>query len=165
MKLLKCAVYLFAVGMAVLTVGKVIPRRWFDGNKFPFSTFSFEKGGLLYKKLGIHHWKCKLPDASLKARNMVVKRTGIHPDAKKLEQLICESCVAEASHYGLIFLSLPVLTLYPGAPGRLIFLLCIVGNLCFSLIQRYNRPRLQRVLQKMRKTASAQDTLSAVTAG
>ena len=165
MKLINCAAYLFAVGIAVLTAGKMIPRRWFDGDKFPFSSFSFEKGGLLYRKLGIHRWKCKLPDASLKAKNMVVKRTGINPDVEKLERLVQESCVAEAAHYALIFLSLPVLTLYPGTPGRLIFLLCIVGNLCFAVIQRYNRPRLQRVLQRMRKTTSAQDVLSAVTAG
>ena len=149
LQVLNCAIYLFAVGMAVLATGKLLPRKWFPSDRFPFKTWRWERGGRIYRKLRLQRWKDRMPDASLRSKNMVRKKTGTHPDTELLQTLVAETCVAEISHWALMVLSLPVLWIHPGTGGRIIMLLCILGNFVFVIIQRYNRPRLLRAL-KMR---------------
>ena len=80
---------------------------------------------------------------------MYEKKVSIQPDKENLRRLIQETCVAEIVHYQLIILSLPVLRIWPGAGGVVSFSLCVVGNLAFSILQRHNRPRHSKALQRL----------------
>ena len=66
-----------------------------------------------------------------------------------LRQMINETCIAELTHFLLCFTGLVVFWLWPGAGGLVVWLIyCIFGNLPFIIIQRYNRPRLLRLLRR-----------------
>ena len=66
---------------------------------------------------------------------------------EQLPRMIEETCVAEFIHFLLILLGFYALRLWPGTGGAVFTAVYILlGNLPFLIIQRYNRPRLQRLL-------------------
>ena len=71
------------------------------------------------------------------------------PDEDTLRQMINETCIAELTHFLLCFTGLAVFRLWPGAGGLVVWLIyCLLGNLPFIIIQRYNRPRFLRLLRR-----------------
>ena len=63
--------------------------------------------------------------------------------------MIEETCVAELTHGLLCIAGLVLLAIWPGTGGVILTVIYIVfGNLPFLLIQRYNRPRLQKLLAR-----------------
>lgn len=149
MELLKCVLYIAAIGMVSNLVGTALPRSWFNPERFPYRTFSWEQGGKVYEKLGIREWKDKLPDMSKFMQNMYRKEVNIRPNAENLDRLIQETCVAELIHDILIVLSLGVVKIWRGNWGWFLWGLCLLGNVPFILIQRFNRPRLQKTLRRL----------------
>lgn len=148
---LQCALHVGVAGILMRYIGNLYDRSWFRWNKFPYKPFSWEASGKVYRRLRVKAWKDRVPDASKKHKDMYEKKVNIQPDAENLRRLIQETCVAECVHYQLIFLSLPVLKIWSGIGGRIVLALCIVGNLIFAVIQRYNRPRLVRVLERLER--------------
>lgn len=151
MKLLYCVLYIAAIGIASHFIGNALPRRWFRWERFPYRSFSWEREGQIYKAIRIQDWKDKVPDMSKLCSGMVRKEVRGRPTAGSTERLIAESCVAEAVHFALLFASLPVTVIWNGAGGWIVYCLCILGNLPFMLIQRYNRPRLCKLLARLAK--------------
>ena len=65
----------------------------------------------------------------------------------QLPRMIEETCVAEFTHFVLILLGFYALRLWPGTGGAVVTAIYILfGNLPFLIIQRYSRPRLQKLL-------------------
>ena len=61
--------------------------------------------------------------------------------------MIQETCVAELTHALLCLAGIAVFWIWPGPGGLILFLIDVfLGNLPFILIQRYNRPRLIRLM-------------------
>ena len=55
-------------------------------------------------------------------------------------------------HFLLIIFAIPTIYFLDGAEGYIFFFIYgIIGNLPFIIIQRYNRPRLIKLLEKMEK--------------
>ena len=144
---LKCVLYLLALALLAHPVGQALPRRWFDGGRFPYKCYKWEKQGKLYTRIGVDRWKTLVPDMSRILPDMVKKR--VEPTAVTAAQadvLVQETCVAEAVHTASSLLGLVCLTLWPGWGGVIVWLVWfLLGNLPFILIQRYNRPRLIRL--------------------
>ncbi len=141
MGLLQCAGYLALIGVGAHILGEALPRDWFDPSHFPYKCAKWEEA--LYKALGVRSWKDKLPDMSRIMPDMVPK------SVKRAEPsaLLAETCVAECIHWLLSLAGLFCLKIWPGPGGRSVFLLWfLAGNLPFIMIQRYNRPRLERYL-------------------
>ena len=125
-----------------LIVGTIVPRcikqptnrRWFQQK-------SYEPK--LYETLKVKRWKDHMPTydpASFSLRE------------NSLEQIVHTSCVSEAVHEVIILLSF-VPALFAIRWGELpVFLitssLAALFDGCFVIMQRYNRPRLQRILSK-----------------
>lgn len=128
-------------------MGQALPRRWFDGGRFPYACYKWEKQGKLYTRIGVDRWKTLVPDMSRILPDMVKKR--VEPTAVTAAQtavLVQETCVAEAVHTASSLLGLICLWLWPGWGGAAVWLVWfLLGNLPFILIQRYNRPRLMRL--------------------
>ena len=150
MKLLKCAIYLALTGIVGFFFGRIMPKRWIKPEKGWFRSFSFEKNGAVYEKLGIRKWQNRVPDMRrilpfmMPAKNL----SGDYED--RLPVMIQETCVAELVHIVGIVLCLPCLWMWPGAGGVIVTAIFIgLLNLPFILIQRYNRPRLIRLQQKL----------------
>lgn len=151
MQLLLCALYVFCIGILSHFIGNALPRSWFCAEKAPWRSAGWERDGRIYDAIGIRKWKDKVPDSSKYARDMVPKSIAARPTCESIGRLVAETCVAECVHAALMLASLPVLWIWPGAGGAVVYFLCILGNLPFILIQRFNRPRLLRMQQRMRR--------------
>lgn len=152
MYFLRCVCYFAIVGVAAFPLGRLAAGHGFRFDAFPFKSFSFEREGQVYKCLGIAKWQGRVPDMSRILRgSMPEKRIEGRPDRNGLLRMIQETCVAETVHVLLCVAGLGAVWLWPGAGGWIMWLVyCLVGNLPFILIQRYNRPRLVRLLRRCR---------------
>lgn len=132
--------YHFAMRLAVgYVVPRLVPRDaavrgWFREKKF-------EAG--LYNVLRVKQWKDHMPTYDPVSFSL---------KHNTLEQIVYNSCVSEAVHEAIILFSfIPLLfSLKWGAfPVFLVTsILTALFDSCFVLIQRYNRPRLLRILSK-----------------
>ena len=146
-KLRRCLVYLAAIGAVFFYIGRLLPGNWFYGDRFPFRCFAFERDGRVYEKLGIRRWKDKVPDMSrILPRVMLPKRLGWGVQPERVERMIQETCIAEAIHVLLCIAGLHCMQLWPGIGGLAAAVLNVLGNLPYIIIQRFNRPRLARLL-------------------
>lgn len=150
MKLLQCLLYVALIGVASHFIGLAMPREWFDPDSSLFRRRHWEENGELYRRLNIRAWKDKLPDTSKVVKTMYTKQVSTHPDETNLQRMIQETCVAEFIHLLLIVLSLGVTRIWKGKNGWICWILCILGNLPFILIQRFNRPRLRSALERIK---------------
>ena len=121
-----------------------IPARWLDPDRGWFRIRPWERGGDFYRDiLGIDRWKNKLP--TLKGLTHFSKKHLDGDGPGYLERFIVETCRSESNHMRAIF-SVVVMKLWtPFGLWFLCLVLALVGNLPFICIQRYNRPRLQRL--------------------
>lgn len=146
--------YLAATGAASFFLGRIVPEALVRPDRFPYKSYRFEKNGDFYKKLNIQHWQNKVPDMSrILPFMMPAKKLG-SDYRERLPEMIRETCVAELIHALLCVTGLYAIKLCPGWVGVTVYILYVViFNLPFILIQRYNRPRLQRLEQKTKGRA------------
>lgn len=148
-----CILWLAGTGIAAFVLGRILPKRWFRGDRFPFRSFSFERDGKIYDRIRIKTWQNKVPDMSrILPKVMPAKRLAGN-GKEGLPRMVQETCVAEFIHALLSVLSLFCLYLWPGVGGAVIVVLYVLGNLPYILIQRYNRPRLMKLLARYAKRA------------
>ena len=150
MKLVGCIVYIAILGIGTHYLGEALPRDRFDPASFPYREFSWEKSGKVYKTLRVKKWKKKLPDASRYFKDMVPKRLVGSTTSETIEVLIKETCVAEFIHYLLCVLSVGVCFIWRGVQGVVIWVVTVLVNLVFVVIQRYNRPHLVRLSNRLK---------------
>lgn len=161
---LDCCVYLIIIGLAGFLVGRVLPKEWFCFEQFPYHTFDFEKAGRIYTILGVRDWKDKVPDMSnilssvMPSKKLPKKVTDAH-----LVRMIQETCVAEFIHLALCIVGLRCLWIWDSVGGLLVALLNILGNLPYIIIQRYNRPRLVRLLESRNEKYAGRSRIYACT--
>ena len=53
--------YLLVLAALAHPLGQALPRRWFDGSRFPYRCYKWEKQGKLYTRIGIERWKKLVP--------------------------------------------------------------------------------------------------------
>lgn len=154
MSLLYAALYVAALGILSHFVGQALPRAHFDPQRFPYRSADWENGGKVYEKLGIKHWKDRLPDMSKIMPDMVRKKMSA-VKSQGMDVLIAETCVAECVHWALMMLSLGIFFFWRGAWAVVFWLVYnLLGNLPFIIIQRYNRPRLVMLEQRRKRRAA-----------
>ena len=135
--------YHFAMRLAV---GALMPRILKPGaaERPYFRQRSFEPG--LYKALKVKRWKNRMP---------TYNPDDFDPRKHSWEEILQSGCVAEAGHGLMVLLSfLPVLTVPVfGAAGVFwgtsVAAAAVDG--CFVILQRFNRPRILKILQKERR--------------
>lgn len=149
--LLRCFFYLAAIGLASFLLGRMLPKKWMLYDRFPYSPFPFEKNGRIYQTFCIHRWREKLPDMSkILPAVMPSKKLPKRATATQIERMVQETCVAELVHNLLCILGFGSVFLWKGAGGWLIALLYMAGNIPFSMIQRYNRPKLVQIMRALK---------------
>ena len=136
------------LGIPAFFWGEKVPRRWFDPGKFPFRSFKWEQEGRIYEKIGIQHWKNHTPDMSKHFQKTFAKQGNLLRSPEHLRKLVAETCSAEFVHTVLILLS-PAFVLLMDEYGVLAMVLYILGNLVSLIIQRYNRPRIMKIIQRI----------------
>mgnify|MGYP004566585047 FL=1 len=138
------------LGIPAFFWGEKVPRGWFDPEKFPFRSFKWEQEGRIYEKIGIQHWKNHTPDMSKHFQKTFAKQGNLLRSPEHLRKLVAETCSAEFVHTVLILLS-PAFVLLMDEYGVLAMVLYILGNLVSLIIQRYNRPRIMKIIQRIEK--------------
>ncbi len=154
MKFWRCFFYLVIISVIAFFVGRLLPKSWFRANKPPYRTCRFEKEGRIYEKLHIRKWQNKLPDMSKILPFMMPPKSLAANCETKLPRMIQETCVAEFIHGMNCLVSLYCLKLFSGIGGVIIVLLyAVLFNIPYIIIQRYNRPRLIKLLKRFEERA------------
>lgn len=105
-----------------------------------------EGGGRSYERLGIRHWKDRLPEAGALFSGGVSKRT--LSGRGELERFVVETRRAELGHW-LAMAGGPLAAIWnPPAGSVLMVAYGIAVNAPFIAVQRYNRIRSLRVLAR-----------------
>lgn len=148
--MLPCLIYLASIGILSFAVGRLLPKKWFDPQAFPYRAFPFEKDGALYRWLRIQKWQNRIPDMSRILPGVMPRKAIVgKPTAAQLEVMLRETCVAECIHVLLCFGGLLCIRIWSGVGGIVAAVLFFGGNIPFVLVQRYNRPRLQRLYNRI----------------
>ena len=151
-----CLAYAAALGVVSFFLGRLLPKRWLHPDRFPFRTYAWEDK--LWKALQIRKWQAKVPDMSRLFKKLMPEKKLTRQTAQDLPLMIEETCVAELTHGLLCVAGLALLAIWPGAGGIILCVIYIVfGNLPFLLIQRYNRPRLQKLLEKQNRRTNRKE--------
>ena len=150
-KFLISLIYLAVIGLASFFIAWLFPKRWFSYNKFPYRSTNPEKEDRLYASLGVKEWKEKLPDMSkIFTKIMPTKRLPEKITASNIELMVQETCIAELVHRVLVVLGFGCVFIFDTAAGWIVSELYALGNLPFIIIQRFNRPKLVRMLNRLR---------------
>ena len=151
MKLLMSIVYVAVIGILAHYVGESLPRGLFSEYKFPSRAFKWERDGKFYNRLNIKKWKTKLPDMSRIMRDMLPKRVTYDATSDNIDELIKETCVAECIHHWLCVFSVGIYLIWKDYVGVILALVFVAFNIPFMMIQRYNRPHLIKLRNKLLK--------------
>lgn len=110
----------------------------------------FEVGGRWYRRrLHIHGWKDRVPEAGALFAGGVSKRQLPSYDAAGLELFVRETRRAELAHWWALLCG-PVFLLWnPPLASALLVAYGVAANLPFIMIQRYNRFRTQSVIERL----------------
>ena len=103
----------------------------------------------LRKDLRVSRWKQILPDGSIVAKSRGFRKKKLQSFTfEYLERFMVESCRAEMTHL-LAILPFWVFWFFtpPYVPWMMLVYALIVNIPCI-IVQRYNRPRIMRILQK-----------------
>lgn len=148
----KCVNYLVLTGIISFFVGRIIPKRWFSADVFPYRSFAFEQDGKFYDRFKIRFWQKKVPDMSKILPKLMPAKCISYDYKEQLPRMLQETCVAEFIHTLLCFSGLYCLKLWPGMGGAVVSVIYIlVFNLPYIMIQRYNRPRLMRLNNRIKQ--------------
>lgn len=144
--LANCMAWFLVIFFSGFLWGKV-PVTRFRYGKFPFRTHVFEDHGRFYeRRLKIKRWKGIMPEAGGVFKGFQKRHAQLR-ESRYLEAFVRETCRAEAVHY-TIMAALPVFIIW-NPPVALVIMMPIViaGNLPCIIIQRYNRPRLLKLIR------------------
>lgn len=150
MKLLYCVIYYIVLGVCFVPARAHTPEGWFDSRAFPYKPLDFEAG--LYKKLRVKQWQNTLPDMSRILPKLMPPKKMTADYGSRLPRMLQETCVAEFIHVLLSILGFGAVFIVGGVWGWIISIVYfLAGNLPYIIIQRYNRPRLLRLEDGMKK--------------
>ena len=148
---------LYFVLWAILPLGSAflclrLPDRFFRPDTLLWRAHRWEREGRIYDRLFfIHTWKRLLPDggAAFQKRGYR-KRTLTDFSEENLERFLVESARGELTHDLAIF---PFWVFGLFSPPKVVWIMlgyALLVNLPCILAQRYNRPRVQAVLARVR---------------
>ncbi|MFW5779872.1 MAG: glycosyl-4,4'-diaponeurosporenoate acyltransferase [Bacillota bacterium] len=147
-------IVLFLGSLIIQISGALIARQIkFDENstkKWLYKTREWEKQGVFYKKYTfVHKWKKFLPDGARFFKNDFRKKHLLAADREYVEKFIAESCRAELAHWlGMLPFILFFVFVYWYVALIMVFYGIIVNLPCI-IAQRYNRPRLKKLLNNL----------------
>ncbi len=137
------------VGAALICLN--MPDRCFLPDGFFFRTHRFEKGGQLYDRIfKVSRWKHLLPDGGMVCKKRGFKKKRLDSFTEdNLNRFLVESARGELTHWLAI---LPFWIFGFFAPARVIWymlLYALLINIPCIIAQRYNRPRVHRLLSRV----------------
>lgn len=130
-----------------------LPNKAYKSDSFFYRSHRYEKEGRLYEKLiAVKKWKHLLPDGGAILKKHGYKKKKLDNFSKEnLEKFLIESCRGELTHWLAI---IPFWVFGFFAPPYIIpimFVYALLVNMPCIIVQRYNRPRIKRLLEKIKE--------------
>lgn len=145
------ALYTIVTGIGMHFVGERLPRK-FKTERGVFSCAVWEDNGNIYEKhFHVTRWKDSLIDAAKMFKGMKSKGSNGQLNYEKFSSMVQEMCVSEVCHWTLIFLGFSLLILIENQWKWVFFAIYTLYNLSDIIIQRYNRPRVVRIMNRLMK--------------
>lgn len=127
-----------------------LPRRLIQPTRHIYQVRQWEKDGAIYQKwFNIKKWKPIVWDAGKFFQKDFSKDHVDPKNPKNLERWIIETCRAEWCHWVTFFFILPLFSFNPSGLMYFWFLYDATLNIVPIIVQRYNRPRLMRLLERI----------------
>ncbi|NPD06875.1 hypothetical protein HN031_19550 [Nocardioides sp. zg-1308] len=132
-----------------------VPAAWLDRDRWALRPRRFEAGGTWYRRrLRIHRWKDRLPEAGALFQGGVSKRQLPAHDLDGLLLFVRETRRAELAHWWALSCG-PLFVLWnPPLAAGLLVAYGVLVNLPFIAIQRYNRFRTQSLIERLSRRRS-----------
>lgn len=129
-----------------------LPDRFFSPEAFLYRTRGFEREGRLYDKVfRVSSWKHLLPDGGAVWNKRGFKKKRLESFSKEnLDRFLIESARGELTHWLAIFPFWVFWFITPPEVPWLMLVYALLVNMPCVIAQRYNRPRVQRLLHKMK---------------
>lgn len=153
MRFLLFPILWFILHMICVYICHKAPDRFYNPGFNLFTIKSYEKNGKIYEdRFKIKAWKNILPDGGSINSYGFEKRRIANRSVAYFEKFIIETKRAELIHWTGILTSTIFLLIYDFPLNILIYLIAIIIDIPFIMIQRYNRPRLIRLVQRERRS-------------
>jgi glycosyl-4,4'-diaponeurosporenoate acyltransferase len=108
----------------------------------------WERDGTVYRKVLVHRWKDAIPEAGSFFTGGFSKRALTGRDPDYLRRFIAETCRAEFSHWLAAVAGATFFFWNPWYVGVIMLGYGVATNLPFAVVQRYNRARFRRFLDR-----------------
>lgn len=129
-----------------------IPVAWFHTESRLYRTHAWEKGGEVYDQwLRVKFWKRWIPRGSMLYPNTFSLQHIENYSVAYLERYLAETCRAEVCHWLMVFPGFLFFLWNSGQVGWLMVGYAVLNNLIPIALQRYNRPRVRRLLAAARQ--------------
>lgn len=163
LKLLRTRTFAFNVVVFILLSVAItilcfkIPPGVLCYKKWPFRIGKWENNGAIYQHLfKVKLWKSKMLELGDFFKSIMPKRHLKEYSTAYLSKYLVESCRAEISHWSIITWSYIFFLWNDFIRAATVVVIANILNLPYIIIQRYNRPRVARVAEKIECQASAQ---------
>lgn len=147
-----CFVLWIVINLSVSYICLYLPDKFFNPRSFFFRSHPFEKDGQLYEDfLKVKSWKKLLPDGGGLWKKRGYKKRHLEDFSEEnLEKFLVEACRGELTHW-LSILPFWVFGFFlPASATWAMLIYALVANLPCIITQRYNRPRVQKLLERTR---------------
>ncbi len=136
-----------AIHLGVAWLGTQAPARWFCPDAWPFRIRSWEQDGHLYERgMRVKLWKDWIPDGAALFAGGFPKADLGAAAPERLARFLRETCRGEAVHWVAGLAAFLFFAWNPPWAGWLMVAYGAAANLPCIIVQRYNRPRLARLL-------------------
>ncbi|MDR1540709.1 MAG: hypothetical protein LBU32_22445 [Clostridiales bacterium] len=126
-----------------------LPLKWLNPRNRIFRSRAWEKGGAIYQKLfRVKKWKNSLPELGDFFKSIFYKKKIQRFDNEYLEIYVIESCRAELTHESIIAASFLFAIWAEASVFLTVIYISLLLNIPFIMIQRYNRPRILRMIKQ-----------------
>lgn len=137
--------------LSISMAAQRVPIDWFARNGRWFRSFSWEQEGRIWQRLfRVKKWKGYIPDGTLFISNGYNKSRLHGADSTSLNDFLLESRRAEWVHWLTILPSILFFLWNPAWAAWLNVAYAVLFNLPLIVVQRFNRPRLERLLNTSR---------------
>ncbi|AEV29614.1 hypothetical protein SpiGrapes_1819 [Sphaerochaeta pleomorpha str. Grapes] len=108
-------------------------------------SYQWEQNGQIYQQyLHIKSWKSRVPEIG----DQFCKAHLQESSQEYLSLFVLETVRAELCHEIALFLAIPLILNADLAYANWAILYCLLANIPFIMIQRYNRPRLEKIIAR-----------------
>ena len=127
-----------------------LPDRYYSPNSFFYKAHRFERDGRIYNQVfRVKRWKHLLPDGGTVWKKRGFKKKRLDSFSKEnLNRFLIESARGELTHWLAIFPFWLFWLFTPAIVPWIMLIYALLVNMPCIIAQRYNRPRVQRLLKR-----------------